>query len=58
MEDFDAPLELFKAQAEQARLIRKELLVKEPDQPAKDMGTEGSFTILAFAWQQEALEFL
>ncbi len=58
MEEFDAPLELFKAQAEQARLIRKELLIKEPAQPAKDMGTEGSFIILAFAWQQEALEFL
>lgn len=58
LEESDAPLELFKAQAEQARLIRKELLLQEPAQPAKDMGTEGSFVILAFAWQQQALDLL
>ncbi len=58
LEEYDAPLELFKAQAEQARLIRKQLLVREPDQPAKDRGMEGSFIILAFAWQQEALNYL
>ncbi len=58
LEEVDAPLELFKAQAIEAKLVCKELLSKEPTQQAKDMGTEGCFVILAFAWREEALECL
>lgn len=58
LEKVDAPLELLKAQAEDAKLVSKELLSLEPDQQAKDMGTEGCFLILAFAWQEEALKCL
>ena len=58
LEADDAPLELFKAQATEAKLVWKELLSKEPAQQAKDMGTEGCFLILAFAWQEEALSCL
>ena len=36
----------------------KQLLTQEPAQHATDMGTEGSFLILAFAWQEAALDFL
>ena len=58
LEEVDAPLELLKAEAGRARLFMKQLLVKEPAQHAKDMGTEGSFLVLAFAWQEAALHSL
>ena len=58
LEEVDAPLELFKAQAKEAKLACRELLSKEPAQRAKDLGTEGCFVILAFAWQEEALQCL
>ena len=58
LEEVDAPLELFKRQAQEAKLVWKELLSQEPAQQAKDMGTEGCFLILAFAWQEEALSCL
>jgi len=58
LEESDAPLELFKAKAKEAGLMHRELLLKEPSQHAKDMGTEGSFLVLAFAWNGEALKRL
>lgn len=58
LEEVDAPLELFKAQAREAKLVCKELLTKDPAQQAKDLGTEGCFVVLAFAWQEEALNSL
>ena len=58
LEEVDAPLELFKADAGRASLFMKQLLVREPAQHARDMGTEGSFLILAFAWQEAALDSL
>lgn len=58
LEEVDAPLELFQAEAGRASLFMKQLLVKEPAQHARDMGTEGSFLVLAFAWQRAALDSL
>ena len=58
LEEVDTTLEMFKAQAKEAKLVCQELLSKEPTQQAKDMGTEGCFLILALAWQEEALKCL
>ena len=55
LEEVDAPLELFKAQAKEAKLVCREILSQEPAQPAKAMGTEGSFIIMAIAWHEEAM---